>query len=458
MTIALNAASMDFGALRWRNLGPNRGGRSQAVAGSDQRPLQYYFGAVGGGLWKTTNGGVTWFPVTDGQLGSSSVGAVAVAPSNPDIVYIGMGETELRGNIMQGDGMYKSIDAGKTWKHIGLIDSQAIARIRIHPRNPNIVYAAVLGHPYGANEERGVYRSTDGGATWKRVLYRNDRAGAIDIAMDSKDPRILFASIWDVYRTPWSLSSGGPASGLFKSTDGGDTWTEITRNPGLPKGVIGKIAVTISGADSRRVYALVEADDGGLFQSNDAGATWTLLNEERKIRQRAFYFSRIQADPRDRDSIYAMNVDFYRSTDGGKKFETVRAPHADYHDLWIDSGNPSRMISANDGGGTVTTDGGMTWTPQHFPTAQIYHIATTHELPYDVCGAQQDNTTVCVPSIRARNLHDPEAAPGDWFYAAGGGEAGYIATDPKDPNIFYAGDQAGIIDRYDRRTGDMRDH
>jgi photosystem II stability/assembly factor-like uncharacterized protein len=454
--LALHGASVDFGALRWRNIGPNRGGRTQAVAGSARRPLEYYFGAVGGGLWKTTNGGVTWFPVTDGQVRSSSVGAVAVSESNPDVVYIGMGETELRGNIMQGDGVYKSSDAGKTWKHVGLSETQAVARIRIHPTNPDIVYAAALGHPFGPSEERGVFRSTDGGASWKRVLFRNARAGAIDLAMDQKDPRVLFASIWDVYRTPWSLSSGGPASGFFKSTDGGDTWTEITRNSGLPKGVLGKITVTISGADSRRVYTLVEADDGGLFQSNDAGVTWTRVNEERKIRQRAFYFSRILADPKNRDTIYAMNVEFYRSIDGGKTFQTIRASHADHHDLWIDPSDPQRMIDGDDGGGSISTDGGRTWTPQRFPTAQLYHIATTKDVPYHVCGAQQDNTSVCVPSDRARNLHDPVAAPGDWFYAAGGGEAGYITPHPKDANIFFGGDQAGIITRYDRRTGDSR--
>jgi photosystem II stability/assembly factor-like uncharacterized protein len=454
--LAVQGASMNFGSLRWRSLGPNRGGRSQAVAGSAARPLEYYFGAVGGGLWKTTNGGVTWFPVTDGQLASSSVGAVAVAASNPDVVFIGMGETELRGNIMQGDGVYKSTDGGKSWKNVGLRDTQSIARVRIHPRNPNIVYVAALGHPYGPNEERGVFRSNDGGNTWKRILYRNDRSGAIDIAMDSQDPRVLFASTWDVYRTPWMLSSGGPGSGLFKSSDGGDTWAEITRNPGLPKGVIGKIAITISGADSRRVYALVEADDGGLFQSNDAGATWKLVNDDRKIRQRAFYFSRILADPRDPDTVYAMNVEFYRSTNGGKTFDTLRTAHSDHHDLWIAPDNPQRFISANDGGGAVTTDGAKTWTLEHYPTAQLYHVATTKDLPYHVCGAQQDNTSVCVPSTRARNMHDPTAAQGDWFYAAGGGEAGYITPDPKDPNIFFGGDQAGIINRYDRRTGDMR--
>ncbi|HTB14783.1 MAG TPA: hypothetical protein VK752_24590 [Bryobacteraceae bacterium] len=444
---ALSAQDYDLGALHWRNIGPNRGGRSQAVAGSARRPLEYYFGATGGGLWKTTNGGVTWFPVTDGQVHSSSVGAVAVAPSNPDVVYIGMGETELRGNIMQGDGVYKSIDAGKTWKHVGLADTQAIARIRIDPANPDLVYVAALGHPFGPNEQRGVFRSSNGGATWERVLFRNNRAGAVDLAMDSNNPRVLFATIWDAYRTPWSLSSGGPASGFFKSTDGGASWTEITRNPGLPKGILGKITVAVSGADSRRVYALIEADDGGLFQSDDAGATWKLINADRSIRQRAFYFSRITADPKRRDTLYAMNVEFYRSDDGGKTFHRGHTPHADHHDLWIAPDDPKRMIAADDGGAAVSTDGGETWTLEQYPTGQFYHVATTAEFPYHVCGAQQDDGTACVSS---------DGNPNDAPFGAGGGEAGYLAADPKNPNIFYGGDQAGIITRYDRRTGDSR--
>ncbi len=452
----VRAESHDLSALRWRNIGPNRGGRSQAAAGSVRRPLEYYFGATGGGLWKTTNGGTTWFPVTDGQIHSSSVGAVAVAESNPDVVYIGMGETELRGNILEGDGIYKSVDAGKTWKQIGLKDSRAIAHIRVHPADPDLVYVAALGHPYGRNEERGIFRSTDGGSTWKRVLFRDDHSGAVDLCMDPNNPQVLFAAIWDVYRTPWLLSSGGPGSGLFKSTDGGETWTEITRNPGLPKGVVGKIGVSVSGADSRRVYALIEADDGGLFQSNDAGASWSRVNENRSIRQRAFYYTRVYADPKDRDTVYILNVDFFRSRDGGRTLETLRTPHADHHDLWIATDNPLRMINSDDGGGSVSTDGGRTWTAERYPTSQLYHVATTRDFPYHVCGAQQDSGTACVPSDRAANRRDPGGAAGDWLYTAGGGEAGYIAPHPKDPNIFFAGDQAGIITRYDRRTGESR--
>ena len=324
-----------FQALKWRNIGPNRGGRSIAVAGSATRPLEYYFGATGGGLWKTTDGGQAWAPATDGQIASSSVGAVAVAESNPDIVYLGMGEVQLRGNVMQGDGVYKSADAGKTWRQVGLADTQAIGRIRIHPTNPDIVYVAALGHPFGPNAERGVFRTTDGGTTWKKILFRSERASAVDLCLDPSNPRVLFASTWEVYRTPWMLSSGGPGSGLFKTTDGGDTWTELTRNPGLPKGILGKIAVAVSPASSSRVYALVEAEDGGLFRSDDGGGTWTLVNADRDLRQRAFYFSRIYADPKSADTVYVLNYLFHKSIDGGKTITTIDAPHVDHHDLWI---------------------------------------------------------------------------------------------------------------------------
>ena len=458
--LPLVAATYDmsvFQTMKWKNIGPNRGGRSITSAGSSKRPLEYYFGAVGGGLWKTTDGGTTWKPVTDGQLMSSSVGAVAVSESNPDVVYIGMGETELRGNIMQGDGVYKSVDAGKTWTHIGLADSQAISRIRIHPTNPDIVYVSALGHPYGPNAERGVFRSKDGGKTWQKVLYHDDKVGAVDLAMDPNNPNVLFASLLDVYRTPWLLNDGGPGSGLYKSTDGGDHWAEITRNPGLPLGIIGKIGVSVSGADSKRVYAIVEADDGGVFVSNDAGATFKKITDDRKVRQRAFYYSRIYADPKAVDTVYVMNTAFFKSTDGGKEFKTIRVPHGDNHDLWIASNDPKRMINSNDGGANVSTNGGETWTTQPFPTAQLYHVATTKDYPYHVCGAQQDNTTVCVPSDGGRNHRDPRSPAGSWMYEVGGGESGYIAPSPTNPDIFYAGSQGALLTRYDRSTGKSRD-
>ena len=447
-----------FGALQWRSIGPDRGGRSIAAAGSAARPYEYYFGATGGGLWKTIDGGTTWKPVTDGQIKSSSVGAVAVSESNPDIVYLGMGETELRGNIMQGDGVYKSTDAGKTWQHVGLTDTQAISRIRIDPSNPDIVYVAALGHPYGPNAERGVFRTRDGGKTWQKIHYKDEHAGAEDLALDPHNSQVIYASIWDVYRTSWTLNDGGPRSGFYKSTDGGDHWTEITRNPGLPQGVLGKICVAVS-ADSNRVYAMVEADDGGLFRSEDAGATWTKVSEDHRIRQRAFYYSRITADPRNKDVLYIMNTGLYKSTDGGKTLRQLHPPHGDQHDLWIASNDPQRMINADDGGGTVSVDGGETWTREGFPTAQIYHVATTTDVPYHVCGAQQDNTTICVTSAPAgRGGAAGDVLPlGRPMYSPGGGESGYIAPDPKNPDIFYAGSQGALLSRYDRATGHMRD-
>ena len=313
-------------------------------------------------------------------------------------------------------------------------DTQSISRIRIHPTNPDIVYVAALGHPYGASDDRGIFRTTDGGQTWKRILFRNNKAGAVDLCMDPQNPKVLFAAIWDVYRTPWSLSSGGPASGLFKTTDGGDTWTEITRNPGLPANIIGKIGVSVSGADSNRIYAIVEAEDGGVYRSDDAGANWTKVSEDRKLRQRAFYYSRIYSDPKAKDTLYICNVGFFKSTDAGKTYTTIRPPHGDNHDLWIDPANPQRMVQSNDGGANVSNNGGATWSGQNYPTAQLYHVSTTRDVPYHVCGAQQDNTTLCVPSDTGVNFRDPRATPGSWLYAVGGGESGYIAPHPTDPD------------------------
>ncbi|HXB32004.1 MAG TPA: hypothetical protein VNV35_01225 [Puia sp.] len=447
--------------LTWRNIGPNRGGRSLAIAGTSKRKKEYYFGAVGGGLWKTIDGGFTWKPVTDGQIASSSVGAVAVSESNPDIVYIGMGETELRGNIMQGDGIYKSVDGGKTWKNIGLKNTQAISRIRIHPTNPDIVYVSALGHPFGPNEERGVFKTTDGGTTWKKVLYKSDSAGAEDLALDPTNPDVIYAGIWQVYRTPYKMWGGGGACGLYKSMDAGNTWTELTKNPGMPKGPIGKIGVTISPVNPNRVWAIVEANDGGLFRSDDAGASWTLVNNERKLRQRAFYYSRIVADPQDSNAIYALNVNFYKSTDGGHTFpKAIRLPHGDNHDLWIDPSDTMRVAEADDGGGTISTDGGASWTDEDFPTAQLYHIIATNDFPYEVAGAQQDNSTIAVPSEGWGHMAASQNSikPGlGYAYDVGGGESGYIAQDPDHPDIFYAGSQGALLTRFDRATGQVRD-
>ncbi|MDQ6736532.1 MAG: glycosyl hydrolase, partial [Gemmatimonadota bacterium] len=425
---APQADSVRFHGTQWRSIGPNRGGRSIAAAGSSSRPLEYYFGATGGGLWKTTDGGQTWKPVTDKQLRSSSVGAVAVSESNPDVVYIGMGETDIRGNIMQGDGVYKSIDGGKKWTHVGLDDTQSIAKIRIDATNPDIVYVAALGHPSAPNAERGVFKTTDGGKTWRKVLFRDNRTGAIDLSIDAKHPQTIYAAMWEAYRNSWSMSSGGPGSGLFRSTDGGEHWTELTRNAGMPRGMIGRIGVSVSPVDGNRVYAMVEAADGGLYRSDDAGATWKRTNDERKLRQRAFYYTHLTADPQLLDRVYVLNVNFFRSDDGGVKFDTtLSVPHGDNHELWIAPNDNRRMIEANDGGGTVSVNGGATWTDEDFPTAQLYHVATTRDFPYHVCGAQQDNSTLCLPSSDWSNLRGARSRTvGDWMYDVGGGESGYI--------------------------------
>ncbi|MEQ8713428.1 MAG: glycosyl hydrolase [Cyclobacteriaceae bacterium] len=443
--------------FEWRNIGPKRGGRSLAVAGSPGRKNEYYFGAVGGGLWKTTDSGQNWKPVTDGQINSSSVGAVAVAATNPDIVYIGMGEVALRGNIMQGDGVYKSVDAGETWQHMGLPETHAIAKIRVHPTDPDVVYVAALGHPYGNNEERGVFRSKDGGETWDKVLYRSDKAGAVDLVIDPTDPNTLYASIWEVYRTPWKMWGGGGDCGLWKSTDGGDTWTELTNNPGMPPKPIGKIGIAASGAKSGRLWALVESDEGGVFRSDDAGATWTKTNDERKLRQRAFYYSHIYADPQDENTVYALNTGFYKSTDGGETFDTrIEVPHGDNHDLWIDPNNPMRMANANDGGGNISINGGESWTDQDFATSQLYHIMVTKDFPYHVCGAQQDNSTMCIPS-EGWDFKQARGPSSEYYYAVGGGESGYIAQHPENLDWFYAGSQGALLTKFDRSTGFLRD-
>ena len=453
-TLELNTALFN---MTWRNIGPERGGRSLSCTGSPGRLNEYYFGATGGGLWKTTNGGTTWSAMTDGQVTSSSVGAVAVAETNPDVVYIGMGETQLRGSITQGDGVYKTTDGGKTWRHLGLEQTQAIARIRVHPTNPDIVYVAALGHPYGDNEERGVFRSTDGGNNWKKILYKSPKAGAADLIIDRTNPSLIYASIWQVYRKAWKMWGGGPDSGLYKSENGGETWVEITGNPGMPQRPLGKIGITISPANNERLWAIVEAQEGGVFRSDDGGATWTRTNDERKLRQRAFYYSRIYADPLNRDIVYVLNTGFYKSVDGGKTFDIViRPPHGDQHDLWIDPNNPMRMCNSNDGGANVSIDGGETWTEQDFITTQLYHVNVTNDFPYHVCGAQQDNSTVCVPSDGWSNRQARGPGHG-WYYPAGGGESGYITQHPSNLNVFYAGSQGALLTRYDRENGQIRD-
>jgi len=442
-----------YQSLQWRNIGPDRGGRSIAVSGVRGRRLEAYFGAVGGGLWKTTDGGENWAPVTDGQIDSSSVGAVAVSESNPDVVYIGMGESHIRGNIMQGDGIYKSVDAGKTWASVGFkTPGFTISRIRIHPTNPDIVYVAVFGNVVSANPERGIYRTRDGGTTWQRVLFRDDRSAGIEVQIDANNPSVIYASLWEAYRRSWQMSSGGPGSGLFKSVDGGDTWTELTRAPGLPAaGPVGKIGIAVSRADSNRVWVLLEHDNGGLFMSDDAGTSWTLVNDDRNIRQRAFYYSRVYADPREKDTVWMLNVNMYRSTDAGKTLQSVRAPHGDYHDLWIDPDDSAHLVNGNDGGGTVSWNTGQTWSDLEFPTAQIYRLSVTNTFPYYACGGQQDNSTVCAP-VNAR-----PGELGTGYFSAGGGESGYVTPHPTNPNLFYSGSQGALITRFDRSTGHIRD-
>jgi photosystem II stability/assembly factor-like uncharacterized protein/uncharacterized protein (DUF2164 family) len=437
-----------FNGMKYRLVGPHRGGRSITAVGVAGDPNTYYFGAVSGGVWKSTNGGLTWTPLFDKQS-VSSIGSVAVSNSDPNVLYVGTGEACIRGNLSHGDGVYKSLDAGKTWTNVGLRDSRAIGRVIIHPTNPDIVYVAALGHPYGRNAERGVFRTTNGGKTWEKILYKDDKTGAIDIQFDPTNPHILFAALWEGWRTPWSLNSGGPNSGIYRSSDGGDTWKRLQGN-GLPTALMGKINISVSAADPSRVYAMIEAEEeaGGLYRSEDGGEHWTHPSSDHRLRHRPWYFTHLTADPKNPDTVYVMNVGFFRSTDGGKTFSVVPAPHGDGHSLWIDPNNPKRMIHANDGGVTISVDGGATWTPQtNQPTAQFYHVAADNHFPYRLYGAQQDNTTVGI------------ATRSDWGFIGqhdwspvGGGEAGYATPNPADSDIVYAGDYFGILTRYDRRT------
>ena len=440
-----------FNGLEWRSIGPYRGGRVLAVAGVRGDPTTYYFGAVAGGVWKSTDSGHRWKPLFEHEQ-VSSVGAIAVADSNPNVIYVGTGEACIRGDISFGNGVYKSTDGGRTWKHVGLQDTRHIGALIIHPRNPDIVYVAALGHAYGRNGERGVFRTTDGGKNWERVLYKDDRSGAIDVVFDPGNPNILYAALWQVQRTPWSLESGGSGSGLYRSMDGGSTWKRLEGN-GLPKGILGKIGISVSGADSDRVYALIEAEEGGLYRSDDGGEHWTKVSDDQRLRQRAWYFTHVFADPKSADTVYVLNTGLFRSTDGGVTLTLLPAPHGDHHGLWIDPTNPERMINGNDGGATVTADGGKTWSLQNNqPTAQFYHVIADNRFPYYVYGAQQDNTTVAIAT------YDDEGTIGrhDW-YDVGGGESGYIAPDPLNANIVYAGSGGGYVTRFDKRTMQAQD-
>ncbi len=437
-----------FNALRYRSIGPLRGGRSAAVTGVRGKPTTFFFGATGGGVWKTEDGGSNWRNASDGFFGGS-IGAVTVAPSNPNIIYVGGGEVTVRGNVSHGSGMWKSDDGGKSWKSIGLTDSHHIPRVRVHPKNPDIVYVAAMGHLYGPNQQRGVFRSKDGGKTWQKILFVNDEVGAVDLQIDPGNAKILYASMWRIKRTPYSLESGGQGSGLYKSTDGGDTWKEITRNRGLPKGMVGIIGVDVSPVDSNRVFAIIEAADGGVFRSDNGGETWTKINDERKLRQRAWYYTRIYAGPKNKDEVYVLNVRFWRSIDGGKTYSSIRTPHGDHHDLWIDPDNPDRLAIADDGGGQVSYNRGRTWsTYMNQPTAQFYRVTTDNHFPYRIYGAQQDNSTVRID-------HRSSGRERDWEPTAGG-ESGHIAPDPTNPDIVYGGTYGGYLTRINHKTGERR--
>ncbi|MGB2622088.1 MAG: hypothetical protein WBL56_06805 [Candidatus Acidiferrum sp.] len=447
---AANAQQIDtktYDGMKWRLIGPFRGGRVLTVAGVPSQPNTYYFGAVGGGVWRSTDGGNSWDPLFDKEP-VSSIGALAIADSDPNVIYVGTGEACIRGNISYGDGVYKSVDAGKTWTNVGLKDTRHIGAVIIHPTNPDIVYVAALGHAYGPNTERGIFRTRDGGKTWEKVLYLDDRTGGVEVVFDPHNPHVLFAAMWEGWRSPWMLNSGGAKDGLYRSADDGTTWKRIEGH-GMPEGTLGRIGVAVSGADSNVVYALIEAKKGGLYRSDDGGANWSFVTDDHRFTQRAWYFTHIWADPKNAEGVYIANTGLYGSTDGGKSFERINSPHGDNHALWIDPNNPNRMINGNDGGATISVDGGKNWTTQdNQPTAQFYHVSADNDFQFRVYGSQQDNSSI---GIRTRSDHGA-ILPGDWD-AVGGGESGYIEPDPRDSNIIYADDEGPVFTRFDRRTG-----
>lgn len=449
--IKVNYPEETYNSIQWRNIGPFRGGRSATVTGVANKPNLFYFGSTGGGVWKTIDGGNTWQNISDGFFGGS-VGAVSVSESDPNVIYVGMGEKTVRGNVSSGDGMWKTEDAGKTWKHIGLPNSRHIPRIRIHPKNSDIVYAAVLGDLYKSSEERGVYKSIDGGRNWKKVLFSNSNAGAIDLIIDPSNPRILYASTWAIRRTPYSLESGGDGSALWKSVDEGETWTNISKNNGLPKGLWGISGVTVAANNSDIIYALIENENGGVYKTTDGGINWKLINSDRNLRQRAWYYTRIYADSKDDNIVYVVNVNYHKSTDGGKTFKSYNAPHGDHHDLWISPEDNQRMIIADDGGAQISFDGGENWTTYHNqPTAQFYRVVTDNHFPYRIYGAQQDNSTIRI-SYRTEGNSISER---DWEETAGG-ESAHIAVDPLNNDIVYGGSYGGFLTRVNHQTKEIR--
>lgn len=450
----ISAQSYDekiYEAIQWRNIGPHRGGRSAAVAGVISERNTFYFGSTGGGVWKTTDGGKTWGNISDRFFGGS-VGAVAVADSDPNIIYVGGGEKTVRGNVSYGYGFWKSTDAGKTWTSLGLEESRFVSRIRIHPTNPDIVIAAVMGDIFKPTEIRGVYKSIDGGKTWNRKLFVNPTSGAVDLVLDPKNPDIMFATTWELKRTPYSLESGGPGSKIFKSMDGGENWTEISANKGLPEGTLGIIGVTISPVNPNRIWAMVENLKGGLFRSDDGGETWEKTNEDRNLRQRAWYYTRLYADTQSDSTVYVLNVDYHKSTDGGKTFKNYDAPHGDHHDLWIDPKDNQRMIIADDGGAQVSFDGGASWTTyMNQPTSQFYRVTTDNHFPYRIYGAQQDNST-----LRISHRNDGRGITEDDWEPTAGGESGWIAPDPNDSDIVYGGSYGGYLTRENHKKKTSR--
>jgi len=444
-TAPMTLDSAVFSGLRWREIGPARGGRSVAAAGSVARPNEYWFGTTGGGVMKTTDGGLTWQPMSDRFFGGT-IGAIAIDPRNPDVVWVGGGETCIRGNTAHGDGLWKTTNGGRTWTFLGFRDEH-IASIEIDWRNSNVAYLGVFGNPFQASANRGLFKTTDGGQTFTKALFVNDSTGVIDVQLDPSNPSVLYVAMWQAFRTPWAMSSGGVHSGLYKSTDAGATWTNLSNVArGFPRGTTGKIGIAVSPAKTSRIWAQVEHDSGGLYRSDDGGQSWQKLNADRRMMQRAWYYSHIYADPADSNVVYSLNVGFHKSRDGGRTFPvTISVPHGDNHDLWIAPDNPNRMINANDGGANVSINGGQSWTDQEFATAQFYHVDVTNDWPYHVCGAQQDNSTLCGPSRGGQGI-------GDW-YDGGGGESGYVTPNPRDPNIIFAGSYGGLLTRLDRRTG-----
>ncbi len=409
-------------------------------------------GSTGGGVWKTVDGGNIWENISDSFFRRASVGAISVCDADPNVIYVGMGESTIRSDVSHGDGVYKSTDGGRSWTHLGLDATRNIGKVRVDPRNPDVVYVAALGHAHGPNPERGIYRSMDGGATWEHVLFQSNEAGAVDLTLDHSNPRIMYAAFWEGVHRDYELSSGGPGSGIFRSTDGGSTWTELSEKRGLPEGIFGRIGITASPARAGRVWAIVEAQEGGVFRSDDFGDTWERVHSDKEIRQRPWYYMHIFAHPTDPETVWVLNLDCWRSTDGGRTFDQVPGTHGDYHDLWIDPRHPERIIQGNDGGATVSFNGGASWSSTfNQPTCEFYHVTTDSQVPYRIYGAQQDNTTISVPS----RTHLPAITWGE-AYEVGGGESGYIQVDPRDHNIVYAGTYAGIITRYDHRTGQRR--